>query len=100
MGKQKFDGVIDAVHYRPGGQIKWVRAYLRRGATWSDRVLLDRDQLVELLKLGKNMQIGSRVEFMGGTFNVTQAVKLQDDRVIAGQPGDQHGDFLEGAGRI
>ena len=32
MANKKYDGVIEAVHYAPDGQVEWVRAYLRRGA--------------------------------------------------------------------
>lgn len=54
MAKQKFDGVIDAVHYNPDGQVKWVRAYLRRGATFTDNLLIQRQDLVEEIRSGKN----------------------------------------------
>ena len=49
MADKKFDGVIEAVHYSRGGQIDFVRAYERRGVTFSDRVLLNRKTLLERL---------------------------------------------------
>ena len=64
---KKFDGVIEAVHYK-NGQIVTVRAYERRGAAFSDRVLIDRKELLERIKGGKQFVIGKRKEFMAGTF--------------------------------
>ena len=52
---KKFDGVIEAVRYNPDGQIALVRGYELRGVTYSDRVLLDRNTLVERLKEGKKI---------------------------------------------
>ena len=49
----KFDGVIEAVRYK-SGKIEVVRAYERRGATFSDHVLLDRKELLERLRGGKH----------------------------------------------
>jgi hypothetical protein len=72
---KKIDGVIEAVRYNPNGQIALVRAYERRGATFSDRVLLDRKALLERLKSGKNFSIGQRKEFLGSTFELGKTVK-------------------------
>lgn len=76
MGKQKFDGVVEAVRYSSNGQIKWARVYLRRGPTFTDRILLDRDVLIQQLKAGKQFMIGQRVEFMAGTFDVSRSVRV------------------------
>lgn len=83
MAKQKMDGVIEAVHYRPDGQVDWVRAYLRLGAAWSDRVILSRSDLIKEIKAGKMMMLGQRVEFMAGTFDITAQVK------VAGRDGQE-----------
>ena len=72
---KKFDGVIEAVHYK-NGQIVTVRAYERRGAAFSDRVLIDRKELLERIKDGKKFVIGARKEFWAGTFDQTQTVHL------------------------
>ena len=76
MAKPKIDGVIEAVRYNPDGQVKWVRAYLRRGPTFSDRILLDRQALIEQLKSGKNFMSGKRVEQMASTFQLGKSVRL------------------------
>jgi len=83
MAKQQFDGVIEAVHYRPDGQVDWVRAYLRRGSAWSDRVILPRPDLIKEIKAGKQFMVGQRVEYMAGTFDVSRPVK------ISGQNGQE-----------
>ena len=77
MAKPKIDGVIEAARYNPDGQIKWVRAYLRRGPTYSDRILLDRKLLVDELKSGKLFMAGERVEQMASTFRLGKPIRLQ-----------------------
>jgi len=72
---KKFDGIIEAVHYK-NGQIVTVRAYERRGAAFSDWVLIDRKDFLELVKSGKLFMTGSRTEFMAGTFEVGKPVKV------------------------
>ena len=66
---KKFDGVIEAVRYK-NGQIMIVRAFERRGATFSDRILVDRKELLERLKKGKRFVIGIRRELLASTFEV------------------------------
>ncbi len=79
---QKFDVVIEAVRYK-SGKIELVRAYERRGPSFSDRVLLDRKTLLERLKDGRHLVTGQRKEYMAGTFDLGMPVKL------AGQDGKQ-----------
>jgi hypothetical protein len=76
MAKKKIDGVIEAVHYEGDGKIKWVRFYLRRGATYSDRMIIDRQALIDHLKAGLNFYIGRRVERMGGSFEIGEPLRL------------------------
>jgi len=76
VAKQKYDGVVQAVHYKPDGQVDWVRAYLRRGPTFSDHVLLDRQTLLEQIKAGKRFWVGQRVPQLAGTFEVTEALHV------------------------
>lgn len=72
---KKLDGVIEAVRYNKDGQIVLVRAYERRGFTFSDRILLDRQTLLERIKSGKNFMTGQRKEFWGSTFELGKAVQ-------------------------
>ena len=94
---KKFDGVIEAVHYK-NGQIMAVRAFERRGATFSDRVLIDRRELLERLKNGQRYVIGKRKEFLAGTFEVqetpVQVLKRDGKEIISTRKEAEH-DELE-----
>jgi hypothetical protein len=70
---KKFDGIIEAVHYK-NGQIVTVRAYERRGASFSDRVLIERKDLLERIKSGKKFLTGSRMEYLASTFEAGKSV--------------------------
>jgi len=72
---KKHDGIIEAVRYK-NGQIVMVRAYERRGSSYSDRVLIDRKDLVERIKKGKLFVIGSRRELLASTFEPGKAVRV------------------------
>ena len=72
---KKFDGVIEAVHYK-NGQIVNVRAYERRGSAFSDSLLIDRKDLLERIKSGKQFVVGVRKEFWAGSFDESKAVQL------------------------
>ena len=71
---KKFDGVIEAVRYTRSGQIDLVRAYERRGAAFSDHVLLDRKVLLERIKGGKVFFTGQRKEYWASTFEIGKQV--------------------------
>ncbi len=72
---KKFDGVIEAVRYKDG-QIEEVRAFERRGAAFSDRVLISRKELLDRLKGGKKFVVGQRKEFWAGTFETGKPVQV------------------------
>jgi hypothetical protein len=93
----KFDGVIEAVRYR-GGKIEMVRAYERRGATFSDRVLLDRAALLDRLKKGKHFVTGQRTAFLASTFELGKPVNLggRDGSLILTTLAQHDEDQLEG----
>ena len=76
MAKLKYDGVVEAAHYEPNGQLVWVRAFERRGATFSDWVLIPRQELIKRLQAGKKYYAGKRVEFNASTFEVTKPLRL------------------------
>ena len=94
---KKFDGIIEAARYQDG-RILLVRAFERRGATWSDRVLLRRAELLDKLKNGKKFVTGHRIEFMAGTFETgaaVQAVSRDGEDLLSTRP-DAQKDELEG----
>lgn len=82
---KKIDGVIEAARYK-NGQLLMVRAYERRGATFSDRVLLERKTLLERLQKGQRYLTGSREELRASTFTVGKPVlivRLDDRELLA-----------------
>ncbi len=89
----RFDGVIEAVRYAPDGKIEFVRAYERRGAAFSDYVLIPRAALIERLQQGKKFVTGKRKENLGGMFE-TGAQVLFSDGFITTRPGAGR-DFLD-----
>jgi hypothetical protein len=89
MAKVKFDGLIEAVRYAPDGKIELVRAYERRGATFSDHILIDRASLVARLKKGEKFVTGLRKEFLGSTFESAKFVYLDGD-VITTSSNTKH----------
>lgn len=73
---KKHDGIVEAVHYK-SGKIAWVRAYERRGPTWSDHVLLDRQTLIERLENKKKFFIGQRIINNASEFEIGERIVLQ-----------------------
>lgn len=70
---KKFDGIIEAVHFK-NGQIATARIYERRGASFSDRVLIERKDLLERIKNGKKFMTGSRKEYWASEFEIGKPV--------------------------
>jgi hypothetical protein len=95
---KKYDGVIEAVRYRDG-QIEEVRAFERRGAAFSDRVMIPREKLLARLKDGKKFVIGQRQEFFAGTFKTGKPVQVvsRGGREFISTSGDAEHDELEQA---
>jgi hypothetical protein len=73
---KKFDGVIEAVRYGPDGRLQLARIYERRGPTWSDVLLISREELVRRLKAGQKFVTGARKPYLASTFDVKSAVRL------------------------
>jgi hypothetical protein len=99
MAKPKYDGVVEVVRYKSDGQVDWVRAYLRRGPTFSDYVMLTRQELVEQLKTGKKFMIGKRTQYMASTFQVSKPLRLvtKDGKdILASSEKVMDRDYLEG----
>ncbi len=76
MSPRKFDGVIEAVRYNAEGRVEQVRLYERRGAVFSDCVLLGRDDLVGRLKARKIFVAGQRKLWLGSSFTTGAQVHL------------------------
>jgi uncharacterized protein YjhX (UPF0386 family) len=93
---KKVDGVIEAVRYK-NGQILTVRAYERRGATFSDHILLGRRELLERIKSGKRFVIGERKRLMASTFEQGKPVQVlnRDGKDIISTHAEASRDELE-----
>jgi len=103
MARSKVDGVVEAVRYQPDGQIEVVRVYERRGPTWSDRILLTRQQLIDRLQAGQKYVIGQRLNLLGGTFETGPAVRLSglsDKPVLITDQNSSEQDDLRGVPMI
>ncbi len=96
---KKFDGVVEAVRYK-NGQIEIVRTFERRGAAFTDRVMLNRHEFLNRLKKGKKYFVGQRKEFLAGSFDVqdkpVQILKRDGKEIIATHSEANH-DELEQA---
>jgi hypothetical protein len=76
MAQTKYDGIIQAVRYDDQGRVMWVRAFLRRGPTWSDYMILDRQTLIDQIKSGKRFAAGQRIPQLATTFEIGAPVNL------------------------
>ena len=104
MAKTKVDGVVEGVRYDSSGLVKWVRVYLRRGPTFSDHLLLDRQALIDQLKAGKDFRAGERVEFMASTFKLSKPLRLVSkggkDLLVTGDTQAAERDSLDGVSLV
>lgn len=96
---RKYDVVVEAVRYQPDGQIRYLRVYERRGPTFTDRVLLDRQQVLNRMKAGKVFVIGERIPRLASTFEITLPLRLaakDGNDVITTRDGEPEHDDLQG----
>jgi hypothetical protein len=104
MAQKNYDGVVDSVRYTADGQLELVRIYERRGATFSDRILLSRQEMVDRLKAKKQFFVGRRLPYLASTFNLGQPVRLVGPEgkevVLAGDATGESRDNLQGAPRF
>ena len=86
MSKKSADGVIEAVRYAPDKQLAQARAYIRRGPTYSDHVLLTRDELIAQMQAGKKFFTGKRKPYLASTFFINQQLTLHtiNNKVFVG----------------
>jgi hypothetical protein len=95
----KYDGVVEAVRYDADGRVDVVRIYERRGPTWSDRIIIKRDELVKRIKAGKKYFSGTRQTGLAGTFEVAAELRLvgkAGEEVVITRSSKSECDRLEG----
>ena len=102
FGKNKIDAVVVGVRYQNDGRIDWVRAYERRGPTWSDWKLFKRQDLFTRLQAGEKWVAGERLQFQGGTFETGEPLRVVraggSDVVVVGPDRDR--DELAGVPQV
>lgn len=84
MPGKKISAVIDAVRYLPDGRIDLVRLYERRGAIWSDHLLLSRTDLVRRIRKGK-ITTGLRKQYLGSELEFGTAIHYEMDVFFTGE---------------
>ena len=82
MAHSKIDGVIEAVRYTSGGILIVARTYERRGAVWSDHILLERKELIEQLQKGKHFVTGVRKTYLGSVFETGSTVNYTAGHIL------------------
>jgi hypothetical protein len=97
MSPIKVDGVIETVRYDPEGTLSLIRVYERRGPTYSDLILLSRDQLIQKLRTGKKFYVGKRIPLLASTFELGKPVKLSGqvghEIIVSQTDGGTHDDL-------
>jgi hypothetical protein len=72
---RKLDTVVVAARYAPhDGRLTQVRAFERRGAVWTDWLILDRTALLQRLEAGKRVVTGIPRD-LPGDFRVLNQVR-------------------------
>lgn len=95
---KKYDGVIEAVHYKDG-QIEVVRAFERRGSAFSDRIMIPRRELLAKIKDGRKFVVGQRKLLLAGTFETGKPIQIvsRGGQDFISTRGDADRDELEQA---
>jgi hypothetical protein len=76
---RKADMVVVAARYDPAdGRLLRAQAYERRGAVWTDLVLLDRDELLARLRSRRRVYSGAVEPGIPGNFSVRGRLRLQE----------------------
>ena len=75
--------------------ISVVRAYERRGAVWSDQIILGRTELAARLAEGRKFVTGQRKQFLGSVFETASAVHCAGEYIVSGMESANH-DMLVG----
>ena len=99
FGRPKYDVVVVAMKLESEGKIAWLRAFERRGPTWSDYRMIDRADAVERIRAGERFVTGERIEFEAGTFKTYDPIRLDErdgETVLVAGTANGQGDSLAG----
>jgi len=90
FNRTRTDVIIVAVRFSRSGQVDWVRAFERRGPTWSDRTMIRRSDLIGRIEAGEKVVTGERTPLLASTFTTYHTVSVeQRDGIpvlVAGTP--------------
>ncbi len=76
MAKSKIDGIVEAVRLDEDGQVETARIFERHGQVFTDRFLVDREDLIERIKSGQKFMTGKRLYKMGSSFHTGEDVNV------------------------
>lgn len=76
MSPKNIDGVMEAVYHSADGCVEMARLYGPRGAVFSDRVVLSRDDLVRRIKTRTVFVAGKCRSLQGTSFDLSALVCL------------------------
>jgi hypothetical protein len=78
FGGKKYDAVVVAVRLEETGRIDWLRAFERRGPTWSDGVKISRAEAIERIRSGDQFVTGERIIYQAGTFTTFDPILVEE----------------------
>jgi hypothetical protein len=100
MANPNYDYVIEAVRLLQDGQVTLARLYEKRGSTYSDHILMEREKLINQLKNNKLVAAGKRQRGLASTFDILGSIHLAGNRdnpsLILGEDVDADLDTLPG----
>ncbi|MDX9850909.1 MAG: hypothetical protein RBT01_10410 [Anaerolineaceae bacterium] len=103
MAKNKYDGILEAVRLSEDGQVQIARIFERRGPIFSDRFLVDRDDLIGRIKSGQKFLTGKRLYKMGSMFHTGEDIRVvssKGNEVLVVGAGEAEKDTLHSVPRF
>ena len=94
---KKDDVVVVAVRLDAAGRIDWLRAFERRGPTWSDWIKIARAEAIERIRSGEKFVTGERIIYQAGTFKTFDPVRIEErdgGAYLVSGPENGQGDAL------
>ena len=78
--KKPYDGMVVAARFTHKGEIDWVRAFIRHGFVFSDRLSMDRETLLTHRRDGKRFRNHTRSGLKGSLVTQAGSRSLLDNR--------------------
>ena len=103
MAKSKYDGIVEAVRLDDDGQVQTARIFERHGQIFTDRFLVDRDDLIKRIKSGQKFMTGKRQYKMGSMFDTGENVRVvssKGNEVLVVGSGEAEKDAIQSIPRF